>query len=643
MNYNNLFRSLRQTMHHRPTAGMFMVMLMMLAAAGCTDDADNDNRLPDGKYPMTFTAAVDGLTATRATTDNTWTGNEEVAIQIGSDGEPKKYIAASGGSLTVESDKEPFYWTNRTMNVSAWYSSTYTATKPATFNVQTNQSSTGYQTSDFLYAAPQDITFQSGGSSSELKFKHLPVKVIVNLKNEDSNATVTADEVSGATVSIVSQATASGTIADDGTVAQVTSGNATIAPNVLSSAASGYQKSVQALLVPQQLKAKTSFIKVSITNSGVEREYFYTPDADATLSAGQQYTYNITVKKEGLQVEQVSASWTDDAQNGDAESATFKIHLADFTAPTNTSGYAVTDANDGTLTISDGVYSTTSNEINISLSASDGYRLKKFLTKVTSGICKQKMSYTAASRTYTYTFYDIHSDLRLQTSVETIAASSLTSASPQVGDYYYSDGSWSAGAARDNSKNCIGIVFKVGNGGGNDALDNYGKFLTGGDIHGYVVALTDALSTAGSWGKRGTETPIDNVDNENVTAYTGYSDTKTIIDTYSNGTDWNYYQAFSSVVTYHVAAPDLSSGWYLPSLAQLSDVQSALSSISTSLTTAGGSAFKTDNDGRYWTSSELTNNGYDAWYIEMGSGTKTAYSKGETYLRPCYARAILTF
>ena len=39
-----------------------------IMAAGCTEETDSDKRLPDGKYPMTFTAAVDGLTVTRAGT-----------------------------------------------------------------------------------------------------------------------------------------------------------------------------------------------------------------------------------------------------------------------------------------------------------------------------------------------------------------------------------------------------------------------------------------------------------------------------------------------------------------------------------------------------------------------------------------------
>ncbi len=281
--------------------------ILCLVAVSCTEDADTDNRLPAGKYPMTFTAAVERLTATRATTDGSWTGSEVVAIQIG---EVKKYIAASDGSLTVESNKEPFYWTNQTMNVSAWYSSSsYLDTKqPTTFSVQENQSNGGYQASDFLYSAPQNITFQNDGSSPKLTFKHLPAKVVVNLKYGEG---VTEQEVSGAIVSILNQATTSGTIADNGTVTQVTSGNTTIVSNVLISAASGYQKSVQALLVPQQMKDK-QFIKVTIGSDAAAREYFYTPTgADAAnLEAGKAYTYTVTVKRDKLEVTAgTSVSW----------------------------------------------------------------------------------------------------------------------------------------------------------------------------------------------------------------------------------------------------------------------------------------------------------------------------------------------
>lgn len=102
----------------------------VFAFAACTDDdADDGTTLPDGKYPMAFTAGVDGLAATRATTDNTWTGGEEVAVQIGS--EVKKYTAATNNTLSAAEGVTPWYWQNttETKTVSAWYP--YSDTKPA--------------------------------------------------------------------------------------------------------------------------------------------------------------------------------------------------------------------------------------------------------------------------------------------------------------------------------------------------------------------------------------------------------------------------------------------------------------------------------------------------------------------------------
>ncbi len=615
--------------------------MLCLVAASCSDDGDTDNRLPDGKYPMTFTASVDGLAVTRTTTENDWTGGEEVAIQIGN--ETKKYTTAAGGSLTFADDGNPFYWTHKVMNVSAWYSSAYSDTRPTTFSVKEEQSSDGYQESDFLYVS-QSISFLNAESTTELTFKHLPAKVMVNLKYGDG---VTADEVSTATVGIVNQATASGEIAEDGTVAQATSGSVTITPHTLTSAASGYQKSVQALLVPQQMKDK-SFIQVTIGTGAAARYYFYTParDNDADLTAGKQYTYNITVKKEGLQVESVSASWDGETSEDEAEGAVFKVYLADFTAPANTSDYKVTNAGDEELTAEKGTYSV-SDEIKISLSANENYRLKTFLTSVDAGICKQKVDYTAATRTYTYTFYDIRSDLWLD-GVQAEAEAATTSLSdPQVGDYYYVDGTWSSTL----EKPCIGIVFKVGT-GTDDAASNY-TGLKDNTIHGYVVAVNDAHTDVGAWGIR--ETDVDGLDNNSSASnkYDGYINTAVIrqLDAYGttdvsqpmkNGQYW----AFKVASLYAVTAPGNTSGWYLPSIQQLADIY-ALSDLATRLATAGGTDFeRTENNGRYWSATEK--NGYDAWYYQFSKGSSSSYAKsndGGNYLSSSksYVRAILTF
>lgn len=587
--------------------------MLCLVAASCSDEGDTDNRLPEGKYPMTFATAVEGTTVTRATADNTWTGGEEVAIRIG--GETKKYQVAAGGNLSIAGGATPFYWQNTDdITVNAWYP--YNGgTKPAddALRVKADQNQDNdYQASDYLEAVNATVAF----SSPRLTFTHRTAKVAVTLV-----AGAGVGDVSTATVTFLNQSGVEG------------DGNEVTPKTETKSGATTYT----ALLVPQQMQGK-QFIKVALGG----HDYYYTPagDNDANLTAGKRYTYNITVKKEGLQVESVSASWDGVTSDDDAVGATFKVYLADFTAPANTSGYKVTNANGEELTAEGGAYSV-SDEIKISLSANESYRLKTFLASVDAGICKRKIDYTAATRTYTYTFYDIRSDLWLD-EIQAEVMNAITYSEPQVGDYYYSDGTWST--VKNNEKSCIGIVFKVGS-AGDDNLINYGRFFAGEAIHGYVVALQDALSTAGNWGERGVETPIDNVDSPNVTAYTGYSDTKTIISTYSGGSTWNDYQAFKAVVDYRssVSAPGTSSDWYLPSLAQLGDVYNALSTISIPLTTVGN-AFQKKNDGRYWTSSEITNDGLDAWYITMGNGSKKAYAKnGTAYSRACYVRAILTF
>lgn len=634
-------------------AGLWLVCVAGGLLAGCGDDTDSENRLPEGKYPMTFTAAVDGLAVSRATTDadgkTSWVENDPVAISKdrGTSHKEYKITDASSGAMSPDntegSDANTLYWSRTEETLAAWHPATCTIGNGSGEVSITNQSSDFGTLENILYAPAASYTYSSSGSVA-FTFRHALAKVKVTLQKEPGKSDFTDTEISDASVTFMGYTAGSlgyGGMTGSGDNGEIVSKKET---------PGGGTPTYTALLIPQQMLQNQPFIKVTVGTNDAARDYYYKPtnNTDANLEAGKEYTYTITVKKEGLQVTVgTSVSWDDNEENGNATNATFKIHLADFSSsvPTNTSNYTVTDANNNTLSASDGVYSTTGNNINISLSANDGYRLKKFLTKVTSGICKQNVSYTSSSRTYTYTFYDIRSDLWLDDIQAEAESASASLSNPSVGDYYYADGTWSSTL----EKPCIGIVFKAG-AAGNDQTSNYDSKLS--TIHGYVVALHDALTTAGNWGTRGVETPLTNVDNENETAYTGYSDTKTIISNYSSENTWKDYQAFSAVVDYRsiVPAPDASSDWYLPSLAQLGDVYSALNSISTPLTTAGQgftTSASTDN-GWYWTSSEKTNYGYDAWHVSFRDNGKKTYNAkdGTNYdsgKRACYARAILTF
>lgn len=608
----------------RTKSTLFAFLLPVLLFSSCAPGEETG--LSDGKYPITFTAQVDGRTATRATSDNSWTGGEEVAVQIGS--EVKRYVAATDNTLSAADGVTPWYWQNttETKTVSAWYP--YSDAKPAdgALKVKADQSGYGYGLSDHLEAAETTVTF----AGPALTFKHRTAKVVVTLKAGDG---VSAGDLSGATVKFLNL---TGVEGDNGT--EITSKKET---------ANG-STTYAALLIPQQIQNQ-KFIQVTIGTGDAARDYYYTPtgDNDANLEAGKQYTYTITVKKTGLEVvANTSVSWSGDntISGGNGTEATFKIYLAAFTAPTHTSDYKVTNAENQVLTASDGVYSTASNAINISLSASEGYRLKKFLTKVTDGICKQKMAYAADTRTYTCTFYDIRSDLRLSDIEAEVVEAPASTTAPKVGDYYYADGTWSETLTTDNPSNpCIGIVFKVGTEVGGDNTNNYNTFFIDNAIHGYVVALTDAHTAKCAWGGDGVLIGT----STNQSDYLGYSNSLKILAKAQEGdhlkpdnakTD---YPAMYYISEYQksVSASITSSGWYFPSTGQLKDIYDASSTIQQNISTAGGSWFQSAD---YLSSSEYDRGyiSYNVGYVSFSNGNKLWTEKDEG---PAYVRAILTF
>ncbi len=590
----------------------------VLALTACSDDTTaDDSRLPDGEYPMTFTAAVDGLTATRATGKDAWTKDDQIAVSVDNGASSKKYKITDTGTGAMEpvTTGDGYYWQNKDdKTILAWYPAEDIANKDI------SDQSSGFAAFDYLTA---DVKADFTTNAVALPFKHQMAKVKYTLVKGEG---ISDDDIANATVSISGYRHVS---FSKGKVSSTDNDNVWITPHA----------DKEALVIPQNMTDK-QFIRVTIGENDAARNYYYTPTApnDGKLEAGNQYTYTITVKKTGISVESLTGKWADVEQGSGtaSEATTFNIHLAAFMPPANTTDYKVTDAQGNTLTAaSSGIYITKSNEIRISLSVNSGYLLKDFRPTVTSGICKVAIDYVTDTRTYTYRFYDIRSDLRMKNSnASAIPSSSLNA--PSVGDYYYSDGTWSSG--QQNDKTCVGIVFKI-DADANDIIGNYNKFFTGKGIHGYVVALTDANSgNTCNWGTPNVDTPLTDVNNSNETAYTGYSDTKTIIDTYQSADTWGDYAAFSSVVAYRssVPAPASSSGWYLPSLAQLGDVYAALTSINENLVSAGN-AFQTDSGKWYWTSSEK-NTGY-AWHVRMNNGTKDSYP----YSHACYVRAILTF
>ena len=217
-----------------------------------------------------------------------------------------------------------------------------------------------------------------------------------------------------------------------------------------------------------------------------------------------------------------------------------------------------------------------------------------------------------------------------------------------IGDYYYSDGTWST--ERDNSKTVVGIVFsKVG------ATTTDTKL--GADhpqcYNGLVVSLEEATtawqssaSSVSSWAS----TNLSYSDLTNYDKTNGYSNT-IALKAYNEQNSANKVLAVDGTAP-SAGAPGLSSGWYLPSYKELSllaesyaTIKDKLASVGTALdaTTpnynigSGGSA----DTYRYWASTESSTSSTQGCCVQFSNCSMFSNQlKSKNYYR---VRYILAF
>ena len=244
--------------------------------------------------------------------------------------------------------------------------------------------------------------------------------------------------------------------------------------------------------------------------------------------------------------------------------------------------------------------------------------------------------------------------------VASISITHYTTADLKIGDYYYSDGTWSDGGLRKlysdgtmtmenpkpapvSGKTVIGIVFHVGQ-HPNDNSDYSGSGIGQKKCQGYAVALTDATTGYCVWGEYGTKLDLyidGNYSNLDID-WSGYNYTQTIIkhvggkDKLNAGEQPGYPATYYAVVAYEddCPAPTNSSGWFLPSIGQMLKVYQQRNLLSY----VDGSSLKDDD---YWSSSEdYEEPEYYAIFLNVYKGFVYGGIKNDCY---CYVRAILAF
>ena len=559
-------------------------MLAMCCAVSCTSEqiTNEGSLLPEKTYPLLFNVAVDGHES-RAGGKDAWIQGDEVGVQLGSK-QAVYQITSVANALEPKDAENTLYWENSDKAlVKAWYPAEKIE------NRDISDQSSGYTSFDCLYAE-KEMDFMSTGEEATLHFTHLMSKVECTV-NSDASLTVLKVTFFGASK-----------LNFEAGVLTASSGLVEITPE-------SDNGKYTAILYPRQMQ--NQYFIVVYLSDGSTFVYKPTSETDGNLQAGKLHKYEIKVVKGEVNVSASGvASWTEEQSNQDA--AQKQSYHVIFPESLQSGNYVITDLSDNSpVTIQDNSFSVSSAGFSITYTETD---LSKGFS-ILKGIGEVKRTYKEDSNIeYTFSFTNLKRDLTLSYG-EYI----------QVGDYYFSDNTCSVLPTKDGAT-CIGIVFHVGTGAG-DSKENYaGTSLASNGIRGYVVALKDAGSFP--WAtEEGKSTQTDS--NEN--SWNGYSNNQIV-----KGVGVGKFPAFEACADFTPAALN-SSGWYLPSIAQLGEIRNNIDILQSMFTAVEGECLKTDGSVWYWSSTQKDSDVGQA-VILFGEGY-SMWSK----IAGAYVRPVLTF
>ena len=292
----------------RATIHTSAAIALLLGLAACTqDELADDNRLPEGEYPvviratgLSVEATPQAAPSTRATVDGDWQGVTSVALKMGD--AVKEYTvtpnSADNTKATLSRENDPYYWTSRNpITVSAWwpFDNADITQMPAVKVAEDQSKLADFQNSDFISAENRKVEF----NNPTLEFTHRTARVTIELKPGTGFTSV-----AGATVSLVS-------LSDD-------NGNPTA---IKTYNASG--NTYEALTAPQTVVAGKPFIRVEL-GSGT---FYFRPQNNVVLAAGSRYKYTVKVNATGLTLDGCTiGDWADGgSESGEAEDLGYSI------------------------------------------------------------------------------------------------------------------------------------------------------------------------------------------------------------------------------------------------------------------------------------------------------------------------------
>lgn len=517
--------------------------------------------------------------------NNQWEGDEQIGVSLGENTASfKAYSIATDG--TMSTTEEPYQWEGTPVNITAW-----TPLTDQEINL------TDQTTEQKLYDC--DLLFcQTQAESKEvhLQFNHQMTKMLYMLQGHGA---YTDEEAKNARIYFLGYGAVTYT---KGIINPIGDVNTPINPRRID------DTNGEAIMVPCEMWDKP-LIKVEIGGD----THYYTPRKSTivdgkteeerktgVLTPGAQQKYYIWVDKKGLTVNMESSSigWDNETiKDDEITDSKFKINLDE-----KVQSLQPTLTNIDNNFISNSTFSLSYTETGIG-------------GLICEGICD--MVRTTSGTTHTYTFSDIASDIQIRYIDEYVA----------VGDYYYSDGTWGSEATKQDCST-LGRVFKVGM----DESDDIKNYDGLSKIRGYVVCTSSSIpDNTYKWIKTADGNyksylsqlnGLTEDDRQNTEKYLGYQLTKGIesaLNTFTSdnseetlATEFPLYDTFKNL---NLGSPDNSSGWYIPSIAQLQDIKS--------------SGIYNGSD-LYWSSNVYTEiSGEEvariwAWEYNMSDGTENA-------------------
>lgn len=281
-----------------------LAALALLLGACTQDELADGSRLSKEEYPIVIHAtglSVEATPSTRASVDGDWQGVTSVALKMGD--AVKEYTVTTTDadgykSATLSRENDPYYWISRNpITVSAWWPMDDTnITQMPVVKVAEDQSKLAdFQNSDFISAENRKVEF----NNPTLEFTHRTARVTIELKPGKGFTSV-----DGATVSLVSLS------ADNGNPTAIKTYNA-----------SG--NTYEALTAPQTVEAGKPFIRVELGGG----TFYFRPQNNVVLEAGNRYKYTVKVNASGLTLEGCTiGDWADGGgESGEAEDLGYSI------------------------------------------------------------------------------------------------------------------------------------------------------------------------------------------------------------------------------------------------------------------------------------------------------------------------------